>query len=221
MARRARTPSDEDRERVHRALVASLGSAAAVGAAKAAAASIAPKASLGWLKWALAAAVLSSASLGTYVWSAKRHVIGASTPPAAEIAPQAPPPSAVPSSLAPSQPAPSEPTLAPAPVAPAKGPTPRPKPESSGDALAQELSLLHQAHAELRSGNAGRALSLAREHAHRYASSQLRFERNALEVRALCALGREAEARKAADQLRSQAPNSPVSAALKETCVGK
>jgi hypothetical protein len=80
---------------------------------------------------------------------------------------------------------------------------------------------LHQAHGELRSGNAGRALSLAREHAHRYPSSQLRFERNALEVRALCALGREAEARKAADQLRSQAPNSPVSAALKDTCVGK
>jgi hypothetical protein len=220
MARRARTPTEEDRERVHRALVASLGSAAAVGAAKAAAASMAPKASLAWLKWALAAAVLSSASLGLYVWSAKRHVTAASAPPATDVAPPSPP-IAVPSSLAPSEPAPSEPTLVPAPVAPTKSAAPRPKPESSGDALAQELSLLHQAHAELRSGNAGRALSLAREHAHRYPSSQLRFERNALEVRALCALGRETEARKAADQLRSQAPNSPVSAALKDTCVGK
>jgi hypothetical protein len=228
IARRARTPSNEDRERVHRALVASLGGAAAVGAAKvaSAAASMAPKASLGWLKWAVPVALLSSASIGTYVWSVKRHVPPpVSTAPALENATQEPSPAPSPT-VALSEPSPfAEPAPAPATVTPPKGATTRPptkaQTESGGDALAQELSLLHQAHAEWRSGNAAHALALAREHAHRFPNSQLRFERNALEVRALCALGREAEARKAADQLRSQAPNSPVSAALKDTCVGK
>jgi hypothetical protein len=113
----------------------------------------------------------------------------------------------------------------PAPVAPPKTTIARPKTQTAApptsDELAQELALLHRAHAEWRSGNAEHALDLAHEHARRYPNSQLRFERNALEVRALCALGREPEARKTADQLRAQAPNSPVTAALKDSCVGK
>jgi hypothetical protein len=227
IARRARTPSDEDRARVHRALVASLGGAAALGAAKAAsaAASMAPKASLGWLKWALSAAFLSSASVGTYVWSVRRHVAPTSTTPVTDVAMQDSSGSAAPSSAALLAPVPSvEPTPASPPATPPKGAAMRPSAKSaepSADSLAQELSLLHQAHSEWRSGNAAHALALAHEHAHRYPNSQLKFERSALEVRALCALGREAEARKVAERIRLQAPNSPVSAALKDTCVGE
>jgi hypothetical protein len=80
---------------------------------------------------------------------------------------------------------------------------------------------LHEALAASRSGNAARALELAREHAKRYPSSRLGLERSAIEVRSLCSLGRAAEARKIADRLRAQAPSSPLIASLKDTCVGK
>ena len=109
------------------------------------------------------------------------------------------------------------PQLSPSP--PSQPPKAAPKP--SGDALVQEISLLHQALAASGSGNAARALELAREHAQRYPNSRLSVERSAIEVRSLCSLGRPAEARKVADRLRAQAPSSPVSAALKDTCVGK
>ena len=91
----------------------------------------------------------------------------------------------------------------------------------AADDLGQELSLLHQALAESRSGHAARALELARQHARLYPKSRLRIERDAIEVRSLCTLGRATEAHKIADRLHAQAPNSPVSAALQETCVGK
>jgi len=224
IARRARTPSDGDRDRVYRSLLASLGGAAAVGSVKVAtaAANVAAKTSLAWLKWAIPVALVSSAGIGTYAWVAHRHV--AATPAAHAVPPE--PSQSTASELVPlAEPAPSSETVTPTPTSTPKAQTRPAKPQAAtpptGDELGQELSLLHQALAEWRSGNAQRALDLAHEHARRYPSSQLRFERIALEVRALCAVGREPEARKTADQLRSQAPNSPMSAALKDTCVGK
>ena len=100
-------------------------------------------------------------------------------------------------------------------------PAPKAAGKPSADALVQELSLLHEALAASRSGTAARALTLAREHARQYPGSRLGIERSAIEVRSLCSLGRPAEARKVADRLRARAPSSPVSAALKDTCVGK
>ena len=222
IAHRARTPRDEDRDRIYRALMAGLGGSAAVGTSKVAtaAAKIAAKSSLAWLKWALSFALLSSASVGTYAWIARRNMASISAPSVLEAtAPQAPPVTMPPAA----EPA-YDPTL-PAPatsreLAAIRSPK-SPPAKMAGDDLGQELSLLHQAHAQWRSGNAAHALELAREHARRYPGSQLKFERNALEVRALCDLGREAEARKIADQLRLQAPSSPMSAALKDSCVGK
>jgi hypothetical protein len=197
-----------------------LGGATVVGTTKVAtaAAKVAAKSSLAWLKWALPVAIVSSASVGTYVWTARRHVAPMATAHVVEATPQE---NTAPTTVAPS----IDPALQPTALSTEPGAThpskPQPVAKPAADDLGQQLSLLHQALAEWRSGNAARALELSREHAHRYPNSQLRFERNALEVRSLCALGREAEARKIADQLRSQAPNSPVSAALKDTCVGK
>jgi hypothetical protein len=221
IAHRARTPSDEDRDRVYQALMAGLGGSAAVGTTKVAtaAAKIAAKSSLAWLKWALPFALLSSASVGTYAWVARRNMAPISAPVLETTALQARPVTMLPAAEAafdPTVPAPAtsrEPATTRSPKSPST--------KMAADDLGQELSLLHQAHAKWRSGNAAHALELAREHARRYPGSQLRFERNALEVRALCALGREAEARKIADQLRLQAPNSPMSGALKDSCVGK
>ena len=216
MARSARTPSDQHRDRAYQALVAGLGGTAAVGTTKvaAAAAKVALKGTFAWLKWAIPAAALASGA-GGYVWYSRQPA-----PPVSHVAPPRPA----------AQPAPAAPVVAPtappsvsaaAEISPPLAQPLKAAPKPSGDALVQELSLLHQALAASGSGNAARALELAREHAKRYPSSRLSVERSAIEVRSLCSLGRPAEARKVADRLRSQAPSSPVSAALKDTCVGK
>ncbi|HEX2873248.1 MAG TPA: hypothetical protein VHP33_18445 [Polyangiaceae bacterium] len=216
VARTARTPSDQHRERAYQALVAGLGGSAAVGTAKVAAA--AAKSTFAWLKWAIPAALVMSGGAGAYVWSSREPA----PPPAPQVAPKAPPaaPVALPAPVN-EEPAVALPSAAPnaesKPAQPALKGTAKP----SGDALVQELSLLHEALAASRSGNAARALELAREHARQYPASRLGIERSAIEVRSLCSLGRPAEARKVADRLRARAPSSPVSAALKDTCVGK
>ena len=58
-----------------------------VGTAKVAtaAAKVAGTSSLGWLKWALPAALLSSASIGTYAWTARRHVAPISAPQVVDV----------------------------------------------------------------------------------------------------------------------------------------
>jgi hypothetical protein len=223
VARTARTPSEQHRERAYQALVAGLGGTAAVGTAKvaSAAAKVAAKSTFAWLKWALPAALVMSGGAGAYVWSSREPAPPA---PAAQVAPKAPPaapvaeptpvneePVALPSAAPDAESKPAQPAL----------PSPKPSAKPSGDALVQELSLLHEALAASRSGNAARALELAREHARQYPASRLGIERSAIEVRSLCSLGRPAEARKVADRLRARAPSSPVSAALKDTCVGK
>ena len=219
LARGARSPSDEQRERAYQVLMAGLGGGAGVGVAKITAAKIAGKSSVVWLKWALPALLVASAGVGSYVWSRRPapvvHVPVKLAP--SQVVPVTARPVAVPSADASTPLAPSaelSPSTAPVVRTPAVA-------KPSADDLVQELSLLHQALAESRSGHAARALELARQHAQRYPNSRLRIERDAIEVRSLCALGRSGEAHKIADRLRSQAPNSPVSAALQETCVGK
>lgn len=218
LARGARSPSNEQRDRAYQALMAGIAGGATLGAAKGAAAKLAAKSSLVWLKWAIPAAVAASVGVGAYVWHAQRvvpagrpHPVVSAPPPAPVAIPAAPSVSSA-EVVAPS--AAPEPSAAPVVKAPTSS-------KPSADDLVQELGLLHQALAESRSGHAARALELARQHAQRYPASRLRVERDAIEVRSLCALGRAAEARKIADRLRAQAPNSPVSAALAETCVGK
>lgn len=219
VARAARTPSDKHRERAYQALVAGLGGSAALGTAKVAAAAGAGavKGTFAWLKWAVPAALAVSGAAGAYVWS--RPV--PASPPSAQVAP--PTQLAAPAEAASAAPITAE-TPSPLPEASAKpaaaGP-PKAGAKPGGDALVQELSLLHEALAASRSGNAARALELSRDHAKRYPSSRLASERSAIEVRSLCSLGRAGEARKVAERLRAQAPGSPVTASLQDTCVGK
>ena len=220
VARAARTPSDQHRERAYQALVAGLGGSAAVGTAKVAAAAgkVAAKSTFAWLKWAIPAALVMSAGAGAYVWSSREPAPPTPVPRAAPKAPPAPIASPLP---VPEEPALAQPSAVPeAEIKPAQ-PAPKTSTKPSGDALVQELSLLHEALAASRSGNAARALELAREHARQYPASRLGIERSAIEVRSLCSLGRPTEARKVAERLRARAPSSPVSAALKDTCVGK
>jgi hypothetical protein len=218
-ARIAQTPSDAHRERAYAALLAGLSSAAGESSLAAQnAAKIATKSGFAGLKWALLAAALASAGAGAYA-SLKRPRVALVT---ATLAAPAPPVSVALPTIASSDPSTALPTTstssgvnAPPPAKVQLGVKP-----ASGD-LEQELALLHEALAKSRSGNAAGALALAQQHARQYPNSKLRVERDAIEVRSLCTLGRSAEAHKIADRLRTQAPGSPVSAALEETCVGK
>lgn len=213
-ARAARTPSEEHRERAYQALVAGLSGTAALGTAKVAAAAGAGavKGTFAWFKWALPAALAVSGGAGAYVWSRPEPA----SPPSARVAPPPPRAASPPALVAAETPSASLEASA----RPAAAPTPKAT-KPSGDALVQELSLLHEALAASRSGNAARALELSREHAKRYPSSRLSIESSAIEARSLCALGRASEARKVAERLRAHAPSSPVTASLKDTCVGK
>jgi len=200
--------------------MAGLAGGAAAGASSAAAATakVVGKSSLLWLKWALPAALLSSGVVGTYAYRSAHHVDPAASPPITA-------PATVETSK------PMEPPAVVEVATPAAQPEPslraetrvkaQPSPKASDDELAADVALLHEALGEWRAGHAARALELSREHARRFPSSQVRSERSALQVRALCALGRDADARKIADQLRTQAPGSPASAALKDTCAAK
>ncbi len=223
-ARIAQTPSAAHRERAYQALLVGLSGAAgasAIGAENAT--KIGAKSGFVWLKWALPTAVLAGASLAVYLAHKPPRTaavllpsVVASTPTAADVT----------SADAPPLVASASPTVAlQASAALARNPVPVVKAASSakpasGD-LEQELSLLHQALAESHSGNAAGALALAQQHARQYPNSKLSVERDAIEVRSLCTLGRSAEAHQLADRLRTQAPGSPVRAALEETCVGK
>jgi hypothetical protein len=108
----------------------------------------------------------------------------------------------------------------------------RPAPEPTRNALAparpdrrrvntlnRELDLLHEAQSAWRARDASGALSILDEHERRYPRSELRLERGTLRALSLCELGREREANKVSRELRRAAPNSPLRAALEESCV--
>jgi hypothetical protein len=90
---------------------------------------------------------------------------------------------------------------------------------ATGD-VAAEVRLLSEAHAAMRGGDAERALVLLEEHARRYPKGALGEERDAAKIAALCALGRVAEARQAADRFLRAAPLSPHAGPIRASCGG-
>ena len=73
-----------------------------------------------------------------------------------------------------------------------------PPPSSERALLDAETQLLGEAHVALRDGAAGRALDVLAEHARRFEDGFLKEERDATRVLALCAAGRQGEAREEA-----------------------
>jgi hypothetical protein len=86
------------------------------------------------------------------------------------------------------------------------------------DTLAHELALLRTARAALDRGAAADALAALDLHTVRYPTGILRQERLLTRVLALCALGRQPEARASAQQLATIAPSSPHLARLRTSC---
>jgi hypothetical protein len=93
-----------------------------------------------------------------------------------------------------------------------------PQSTASRDTLAQELALLRSARAALDRGAAADALVALDLHTVRYPTGTLRQERLLTRVLALCALGRQPEARASAQQLATIAPSSPHLARLRTSC---
>lgn len=190
LARVARTPDDADKRRVRRALAFGIGAAVAgASSGTAIASAVAKTGVLAGLRGLLAAVLVVSAGTGALLWSRGR----APTPvlPSAATGPAATAPVL-------------RSTLTPAPTTP--------------DPLLAELRLLRQAQQALRDGAARRALELAERHAALYPRSQLALERGALRVFALCALGRQGEARTLAAELLTVAPRSPLRRSLEDSC---
>jgi hypothetical protein len=89
------------------------------------------------------------------------------------------------------------------------------RPRPARDRLEEEIALLSRAETALHSGNAALALAVLNEHERQFRHGQLVQERIAARVRALCALGREAEA----DALLTQlSPKSPYGRQSRQAC---
>lgn len=150
-------------------------------------------------------------------------------PPAASAVP--PPAAAAPrASVEPvrSAAAPRPASVAPLPVAveppavaepPPALPAPPAAPPAPPDTLAAEATRLREAHGALQGGDAARALALLDEQG--AAGAQLREERAAARVLALCQLGKVDEARAAAARFLQESPRSPLADRVRASCAGR
>lgn len=237
------TPADRARIRgsVMRAIAA--GGAATTAAAMTEAA-VAAKAAQGIaLGWKILAGLLITGAVGGGAALALRHEAPAAparatsvSPPAQAASASAPPEEPTPPS-APLAPASTTPTVAsarpasPPPerrVEPSKEPAPPALEEPSSpsaavapptppaDTLTDETRRLREAHGALTGGDPARALSLLDEQA--AAGVQLREERTAARILALCQLGRVDEARVAGARFLAESPRSPLADRVRASC---
>lgn len=168
-------------------------------------------------------AIIAGAVGGAVVWRAQRAMT-----PAPIVAPVAPIVVPLPAP-APAAVAPAAPALAPSVEA---APAPRPahhahvaapaRVETAAPAnrLAEETALLASANAELRRGDARRALSLLDDYDHRYPSGVLREEVLATRVIARCQLGPAPDkvARRGASAFLARHPASPLAPRVRSSC---
>ncbi|MCH9681035.1 MAG: sigma-70 family RNA polymerase sigma factor [Deltaproteobacteria bacterium] len=91
-------------------------------------------------------------------------------------------------------------------------------PKAQPSSLPQEAALLGEAQRALRGGDPAQALQLLEQHERRFPQARLDDERKGARVRALCGLGRAAEARAEARRLLLRSPDSPVAAGVADVC---
>jgi hypothetical protein len=116
---------------------------------------------------------------------------------------------------------PSKPSSAAAPVSdiPAAGAFPEGPAKSSDLSLeARALSLVQRA---VREGRSSEALTLLDQQERDFPQGELRQERVAARVVALCAAGKASEARALAADFLAKAPHSPLAARMRTTCAGE
>jgi hypothetical protein len=211
--RSAFRPSNADRARV---LAAITGAATLAGGA-----AVASAAKLSWFgyRWTqVLAFALPMAAGGAYLGSS---LMGSA---AMSLAPPPPSTPALVSKLdtaAPVEVTPPtlEPSAAPAVTVPSAKPAPTPLDSPKpGPQIGQEVALLSKAQAELSGGRASQALSALAEHAQRFPRGALAEERMATRARALCALGRMAEAEAELNRVERRNPGSAYLPRAREAC---
>jgi hypothetical protein len=221
LARQARTPTAKDRQRVRAAIGMTLAAATVAAPTGVAAATVKAGGLMGLVgsvRLGLSAILVASVSVGggAYYWRTRSH----DAPRPAEVQAPAPVP------MAADRPrAPTPVGAAPEPETSATAPAGRPPAEVRSAAVAQdpllaEVTLLRRAQRAWQGGKPAVALELAQRHAQAYPHSQLALERGAVQVFALCALGRSVEARALASDLLAKAPTSPLRTSLEESCAG-
>ena len=150
---------------------------------------------------------------------AKRHTPRAAPPepepePEPEIVPEPEPEPEVVPEPEPKKPRPRKPD-------PKPDPAPVPDPEPALDAtIAAEMALLKSAQQAIASGNHARGLEKVKQHAKSFPKSMLAEERELARVRALCGLGKQSAAEKAATSFRKRFSGSHLLKRLDQTCVG-
>ena len=112
-------------------------------------------------------------------------------------------------------------TIVPASAAPIVARPARVRRTQRPDPLAAEATLVQSIRAESRAGKSHEALRLVAEHRRTHAQGVLSDVVVALEVEALCDLGRTDDARVRADALLRQRPNTPVARRLSFGCISK
>ncbi len=77
---------------------------------------------------------------------------------------------------------------------------------------------MHDAWAKLRAGRTAESLAILAEHEREYPRGVLREEAMAAKVLALCAAGRDSEARRWAERFREHYPESPLGRRVGAAC---
>ena len=87
--------------------------------------------------------------------------------------------------------------------------------------LSAEVSLIARAQAATNRGQAEQALAALQEYDRQHQSGALLEERSAARIFALCASGRERDARAAAESFQARWPSSPQLARIRSSCAGR
>ncbi len=227
-------PSDEDRNRVYKAVMAAPGlSAPTAGAGKGIS-------SLTLLKGFGATVLTLGLAMGVYIHFSTQPVSSSAKersnivnqqnnvvvpPPAAEL-------SDTEIAAAPT------PTTGPA-TAPAMGPTPESATTTAtipddaplthrkhkaqslkqpNDTLAAEMRLVSRAAVEINGGHHRAAITLLRKHRRSFPGGIMSQERDGLEIIALCSSGQDARAKQKYSAFRRHSPNAPIMMRITKTC---
>jgi hypothetical protein len=97
---------------------------------------------------------------------------------------------------------------------------PAPSAERNAPPLAEEVRLLKDAQQAVKSGRPAAALAALAEHQRRFPRGQLALERSAVRISALCALGRKAEAQRAAAAFLEHHAGSALAEQVRASCAG-
>jgi hypothetical protein len=224
-------PTPEDRARMRRALMTAIAAGgaataavegAAQGAEKTAEAAGAAKTAGAVWKLLLGLAVVGAAG-GGLILRQSTPAVSAPPPGPVEVQHEAqargivePPALEEPAPSVPVEPAP--PAHAMAPPAAKRSPVPTKAPATAEDTLEAEMQRLREAHGALNNGDPARALALLDAQSTDFEGGQLREERAAARVLALCKLGGTDRAGEEARHFLRDNPRSPLADRVRAAC---